>query len=237
MTRLKKTPLIWVCIILAAWYATRTKKVQWEEEVPPNNGETIWVKRTVTYSLKWGAGNPADFGYGQDWIEKIEFNWGGKKYVYKGDADLILLAISPQKLPVLVGPAGNKSWDWSHDYQCTTPHYVQLMPDESGKKWTWLTKIEQWLYGLPANLMSQRRKPEEMKSRYTTQDRIKEDAVAHSQSPPLAKIDPKFTDRDCKKMGVDHGYHSRVCTAFTVRLRRKKQNREPPQPSQRLNES
>ncbi len=186
-------------ILIALQLVACSKTVTWEEEVPLNTGETIWVTRTVVYRLKGAGGNPFDIGYGQDKTEKLEFKWGGNKYAYEGDAELMLLAISPQKQPVLVGPAADKGWDWNHDYHCATPHYVQFVPDASGREWTWPPKIEPWLYGMQHNLMSQRRKPEDMKSRYTAQQRNEEDATMAIQGPFYAKIDPKFIGRDCKK--------------------------------------
>jgi hypothetical protein len=60
------------------------------------------------------------------------------------------LAISPGQSPVLVAPASNKGWDWNHDYSCASPHY-QFVPDETGTKWTWLTEIQPWLFGMPHN--------------------------------------------------------------------------------------
>jgi hypothetical protein len=189
--------LLLPCIMLAAC----SKTVQWEEEVPLNTGEVIWVKRSVVYSLKGAGGNPFDISYGPDKSETLSFNWSGKKYVYGGDADLMVLAISPQKLPVLVAQAANKGWDWNNNYYCATPHYVQFVPDASGRKWIWPPEIEPWLYGLPSNLMAQRRKPEEMQKRYTAKQRAEEDAISSMQSPSNAKIDPKFimNPRECKR--------------------------------------
>lgn len=188
-----------VALGIAALLTACSKTVQWEEEVPLNTGETIWVKRTVVYRLKGAGGNPMDIGYGQDYTETLTFKLGGKDYGYEGDAALMLLAISPQKVPVLVGPAGDKSWDWNHNYRCATPHYVQFVPDSSGHKWIWPPDIEPWLYGMPPNLMRQRRKPEQMQSRYTAQERNQEDAIMMLQTPSSAIIDPKFTIQDCKK--------------------------------------
>lgn len=178
-----------------------SKTVQWEEEVPLNTGETIWVKRTVVYSLQGESGNPLKMGYGQNKTEKLAFDWGGKKYVYEGDADLMVLAISPKKSPVLVAQASNKGWDWNHNYYCATPHYVQFVPDVSGREWTWPPEIESWLYDMPSNLLRQRRKPEEMQKRYTANQRVEEDAVSSLQSPSTAKVDSKFTvnPRECKR--------------------------------------
>lgn len=186
-------------LLLALLLVGCSKTVRWEEEVPLNTGEVIWVKRSATYSIKGAAGNPMDIGYRLDWKETLSFNWRGRSYSYEGDADLMLLAISPQNSPVLVAPAGNKSWDWKHDYRCATPHYVQLVPDVSGRNWNWPPELEPWLHGLPANLMAQRRNPGEMKARYSTEDRNAEDAVSRLQSPVSATVDRKHISKNCKR--------------------------------------
>lgn len=53
--------ILFVC--MTALLSACSKTVQWEEEVPLNTGETIWVKRTVVYSAQGGAGNPLDMAY------------------------------------------------------------------------------------------------------------------------------------------------------------------------------
>lgn len=199
MNRLRKLLRMLLPVLAALQLTACSKTVQWEEEVPLNTGETIWVKRSVVYSLKGAGANPFDIGYRPDYMETLSFQWGNKKYVYEGNADLIVLAISPQKQPVLVAPAANKGWDWNHNYHCATPHYVQFVPDESGRNWTWPPEIEPWLYGTSSNLMGHLGKPEEMQKRYTAQQRSEEDAISLMQSPPRAKIDPKFIDRNCKR--------------------------------------
>ncbi len=201
MNLLKKSLRTLLAVIASLQLVACSKTVQWEEEVPLNTGETIWVKRSVVYSLKGEGGNPMNIGYGQNKTEKLSFEWGGKKYVYEGEADLMVLAISPQKQPVLVAQAANKGWDWNHNYYCATPHYVQFVPDATGREWTWPPEIQPWLYELPSNLMRQRRKPEEMQKRYSAKQRADEDAVSSMQSPTTAKIDPKFimNPRECKR--------------------------------------
>ena len=113
----------------------------------------------------------------------------------------VALPISPQKQPVLVAPAANKGWDWNHNYYCATPHYVQFVPDASGREWSWPPEIEPWLYGMARNLMGQRRKPDAMQKRYTAQQRNDEDAISRIQDPTSAKVDPKFiaNPRECKR--------------------------------------
>lgn len=174
-----------------------SKTVQWEEEVPLNTGETIWVARTVNYTLQGGAGNPLDIAYRPEWVEKLEFGWSGKRYVYNGDARVILLAISPQKQPILVARAADRDWHWKHDYKCTTPFYVQFVPDADGRTWNWPSAIEPWLFGLAHNLMRERHAPQEMKKRYTAQDRNTEDESGSLQDPSKAHIDSNHKVNTC----------------------------------------
>ena len=177
-----------------------SKTVQWEEEVPLNTGETIWVKRYVTYKYKGAGGNPLDMAYRPDWTEEIAFEWKDKTYRYVGDADLMLLAISPiTQLPVLVAHAANKDWHWRHSYRCTTPFYVQFIPDSSGQDWSWPPSIEPWLYGMGHNLLAKRDDLEKMKSRYTTSDRVAMDRTMAIQDPFSARIDPIYKSDTCFK--------------------------------------
>lgn len=150
-------------------------------------------------SAGFEAANSFDIGYAPDFTETLSFKWEGKDYEYKGDARVILLAISPANRPVLVAPADDRTWDWNHDYYCASPHYVQLVPDASGRNWTWPPQIEPWLYGMPGNLMRNREKPEEMLARYTERQRQEADLIEAHQSPTRARIDPTHTVTDCMK--------------------------------------
>ena len=177
-----------------------SKNVQWEEEVPLNTGDVIWVKREVTYKLKGAGGNPLDMAYRPDWREEIAFEWKGKKYRYVGDAALMLLAISPTtERPLLIAKAANKQWHWSHNYRCTTPFYVQFVPSPDGREWSWPPKIEPWLYGMGHNLMAKRDDLEKMKSRYTTSDRVAMDRTMAIQNPSNARIVPAYKFDQCFK--------------------------------------
>jgi len=177
--------------------AACSKTVQWEEEVPLNTGETIWVKRTVHYTLKGGAGNPLDVAYRPDRQEQLEFKWSGTHYHFEGDARIILLAISPRKQPVLVAQANAGGWHWKHNYKCTVPFYVQFVPDTGGRNWSWPPSIEPWLYELPHNLMRSRNGPGEMSRRYTSQQRSQEDSTGSIQDPSSARIDPNHKVNTC----------------------------------------
>ena len=177
-----------------------SKTVQWEEEVPLNTGETIWVKREVTYKLKGAGGNPLDMGYWPDWTEEIAFDWKGKKYKYVGDADLMLLAISPTtQLPVLVANAANKQWSRQNNYRCTTPFYVQFVPSADGTQWSWPASIEPWLYEMSHNLMRYRDDEDKMNNRYTVADRMAMDRSMAIQNPSNARVDPHFKFEQCYK--------------------------------------
>jgi hypothetical protein len=184
--------------LLALQLTACAKTVRWEEEVPLNTGETVWVKRTVNYFMQGGAGNPFDMAYRPDWPEVIEFKWNGKNYRYEGDARVMVLAISPQKQPVLVAGAAAGAWDAKHDYKCVIPFYVQLIPDVTGKNWTWPPQIETWLYNLPPNLMLQRKAPDEMGTRYTAKQRQAEDYSGSIQSESQQKINPTYAADHCK---------------------------------------
>jgi len=175
-----------------------SKTVQWEEEVPLNTGETIWVKRSVEYVLQGGAGNPLDMAYRPERNQAIEFTWNGKNYRYEGDARIMLLAISPQKRPALVAKAADNSWYAVHNYRCTIPFYVQIIPDDTGRVWSWPPQIESWLYNQPPNLLLERHPPEQMKKRYTAQERQQENYPGTGNNPSQQKIDPTHTGDRCK---------------------------------------
>ena len=174
-----------------------SKAVSWEEEVPLNNGTTIWVKRTQEYSYRGGGGNPVDIAFRPDPEENVEFTWGGRKYHYRGDAQIILLAISPLNTPVLVAPAADNGWHWNHNYKCTTPFYVQLIPTDDGASWRWPAQIEPWLIGLRYNLMRSRALAAEVRKKYTTEDRNEMDANSSSQDTSKTRIESDHKPEAC----------------------------------------
>ena len=177
-----------------------SKTVQWEEEVPLNTGETIWVTREVTYKLQGSGGNPLDIAYRPDRTEKISFKWRDKEYRHIGDSYLMLLAISPlTQKPVLAAGAGMKDWDYRNNYRCTIPFYVQFVPTESGQAWTWPSAIEPWLFNLPYNLMYHRADINKVLKKYTIEDRIKADDGVIHDSPSLVRINPSAKSESCFK--------------------------------------
>ena len=56
-----KKPLLMALVALAALQLSGcSRTVEWEEEVPLNTGETIWVHRSMPWVYKGGFGNPFD---------------------------------------------------------------------------------------------------------------------------------------------------------------------------------
>jgi hypothetical protein len=178
------------------------KTVTWEEEVLLNTGEIIWVTKEVNYTIKGRPGNPLDLGYRPDFVETISFQYDRRSYIYKGDAGIFVLAISPQKVPVLLASAGGKGWYRRNIYpRCAKPYYVQFLPDSTGQVWKWPDKIEPWTYDLPANLLVHRDHPSDVKRRYTLADKAAQTYLRDPQLLSSQKINPSFTNQDCHEGG------------------------------------
>jgi hypothetical protein len=174
-----------------------SKTVQWEEEVPLNTGETIWVKRTITYKYETTQDNPFVFQYWPMGNQEIAFEWKGRNYHFQSEKRLILLAVSPiDQLPVLIEP---KEWERASDDPCVKPFYTQIVLAESKQEWITLPKLEPWLYNLPRNLMAHRGNLNEVQKRYTVNDRQLKDQAMTIQNPPMARIDPNHQSEVCRK--------------------------------------
>lgn len=180
-----------------------SKTVTWEEEVPLNTGEVIWVKRSMPWTYMGGFGNPFDIAMRPTREQTIRFAYGGINYSFTKRVQVGWLAISPNGKPVLVAIPGSFGWNYlsENTYYCVTPYYVQFSPDQSGAEWKWPEKIDTWLYTLPANLMISMPQPSDGHlNRYTKADRDRRDAAYRLQSPHAAKIDPMYhADGDCPK--------------------------------------
>ena len=155
-----------VLVALSFWSRT----VEWEEEVPLNTGKTIWVKRMVKYTPQGDSGNPLKIAYRPQEIAYLEFEWGNRRYKYRGDACLQVLAINLQDRPVLIADAGCYGWASTHRYnRCAG--YVQLNPSDDGSTWTWPPNIEDWAYGLRTNLVSDFTYPSRLQKRLSKEAR------------------------------------------------------------------
>ena len=175
-----------------------TRHITWEEEVPLNTGETIWVERTMPWEMLGGYGNPFDISMRPTREQTIRFTYHRKDYVYVGRANVLWMAISPEHRPVLVAPAADYGWYSENNYFCVVPYYVQLIPDQSGKQWTWPEAIEPWLYQMPANLMASiPQLREQRNSKYTKKERDERDSVYRHQFPAGGRIDPQYVAGRC----------------------------------------
>ena len=190
-------------LVLLASIATSacSKTLTWEEEVPLNNGETIWVKRTRDYTRQGEAGNPFDVRWNPGQEQTIEFSWRGKAFRYTGDAMLMLLAIDPTGIPVLVARASDHQWHTRHGYMCTRPFYVELVPDRSGQTWTWPPMPGKWLYGMPGNLMVDPPPLGSTQTRYTAAQRLESNIELGAGNASLRGVDPTYTDSYCRSQG------------------------------------
>ncbi|MDP2816968.1 MAG: hypothetical protein Q8O29_01575 [Polaromonas sp.] len=199
MSYFKKLLQILVTLLAALQLTACSRTVQWEEEVPLNTGEMIVVKRTGSYTFKSAPGNPLEFGYGPEWRSTIEFTYKGRRYTHTDDAGLVLLAIAPDGTPNLVASAANHDWQWKNNYFCTTPFYVQLKPDSSGKQWSWPEQIDSWLYNLPTNLIFGLVPLETSGRRLSPADRVVSNASVTVAFKHYQTIDPTHTTQSCPR--------------------------------------
>lgn len=176
-----------------------SRTITWEEEVRLNTGETIWLERTMPWTLQGGFGNPFDIDMRPDVGRQVlRFNYRGREYVYSGGAAIRWIAISNQQTPVLLATPGDWAWAVKNDFYCVVPFYVQFVPDATGRNWSWVRPIEPWLYGLPYNVMGNfPRLDEGVPRRYTVVDRETRDAVRRIQYPESVVILERYTSQSC----------------------------------------
>ena len=184
-------------------FSIRDRTVSWEEEVPLNTGETIWVKRSMPWVYKGGFGNPFDMDMRPTGEHTFQFTYGGVQYSFTGRVAVEWIAISPTRHPVLVGIPGSYGWNYQYGsvYYCVVPYYVQFNPDASGTKWTWPEKIDPWLFNLPPNLMANIPRLKETRSaKYTNGERNIRDKTHRTQLNYARQIDPVYdASGDCPK--------------------------------------
>ncbi len=187
-TRLVTWLLAGLCMSLLS---ACSKTVTWEEEVPLNTGEVIWVKRSMPWAYMGGFGNPFDIAMRPTGEQTIRFEYGGNAYNYTGNANILWLAITPEKKPVLVARAADFGWASANNYTCVTPYYVQFVPDPTGKTWTWPEKIEPWLYQLEVNLIAKKPQQGEIDgNKLSSIDRKERNTIFCSQFG--CRIDPMY---------------------------------------------
>jgi hypothetical protein len=167
-----------------------TRSVEWQEEVPLNTGETIWVERQGSYRFGSKSASPLEFGFNAERVKKLQFDYRGKRYAYATESSLQLLAISPDGIPHLVIMASAYEFE-----RCVRGSYVQLRPDEAGHGW--LRKdhtVDSWLNGLPTNLLYPLPRVEERE--ITGAERERRNANNYVR-PEKRRIDPTY---DCTRI-------------------------------------
>jgi len=197
---MKARLLTWLIAVLSLSLLCACSKTRsWEEEVLLNTGETIWVQRTAEYSYQAGAGNPFDMAYRLTGSPTLQFTYKNRKYHFHERIGVMVLAISPEGVPVLVAPASSGRWDAVNKYKCTYPFYVQFAPDQSAKRWTWPPAIEPWLYGMPGNLFADYGTPKNLNSRYTMKEKEDQSFLKDPQLIFAHRIDVNYTGDLCKQ--------------------------------------
>lgn len=176
-----------------------TRTVTWEEEVPLNTGETIWIERSMPWEIRGSQGNPYDLGMRPTRDQTIRFKYRSRQYVYTGRADVRWIAVSPiTKEPVLVAPASSYGWDVQNHFTCTVPHYVQLVPDATGQRWSWPEHVEPWLFDLPANVMAViPALKEQRQRRYTHADIARRDGPSLLRNPSSSHLRRDYEQNGC----------------------------------------
>lgn len=123
-----------------------SKTVQWEEEVPLNTGEVIWVKRTDTYVKGGEPGNPLQMSWG---IRKraYAFSWQGRPYAYETQLPVSLGALlihvfDTDKVVAIV----------DRSRRCAKAGFAEFR--WVGGKWQVQKNVSPLLVGQPANLMA-----------------------------------------------------------------------------------
>lgn len=199
MRRMKFGLVLSFAVALPTLLSGCGKTVIWDEEVLLNTGELIWVQRQVRYSLKGDAGNPADISYRPDWIERLSFSYRNTEYEYEGDAGLLLLAISPDRKPVLVAPAADKGWDSRRGFPCVKPYYAQFNSPLSDSVWILQPTVDRWAFNLPANISPAPSSLSAVEQRLTMQEKRKSRYMSDPRMQYAQRIDPEYESDTCKR--------------------------------------
>jgi hypothetical protein len=192
---------IWACVVVFGLLlagCTRPVKITWQEEVLLNTGETLLIERSIVWAQTGSYGAPTT-AMNPTSDQTLKFSYKGTQYEFTENLLYGWIAISPATgRPVIVGDPVFWQWAFKNDYACTSPSYVQMVPDATGKKWSWPSRIEPWLYLLPANvLFMYPQYKEDRKQLYTRADREIRDKVFTLENPQTLMIDPTYVTKDC----------------------------------------
>lgn len=145
MNRVRKLLGLLLALVVAAQLTACSKTVQWEEEVPLNTGETIWVKRSDSYVKGGDLGNPLKMVWG---LEKraYEFSWHGQKYAFETKP-----RVSWSIILIYVFTADNTIAIVHGTRDCAKPGYGEFRWINGG--WHVQKNISPVLIGQPRNVM------------------------------------------------------------------------------------
>ncbi len=119
-----------------------SKTVQWEEEVPLNTGETIWVQRKDTFDRVGGADNPLKTAWALK-LRELKFNRQGQEYSFQTQvyATMMIHEFDSPKAIAIVA--------WATD--CAKRGYGEFRWVNSS--WQLQKNVSPTLIGKPRNLM------------------------------------------------------------------------------------
>jgi hypothetical protein len=174
-----------------------SKTVRWDEDVVLNTGETITVHGKRTHERGGAPGNPLQSAWYVKPGGTLSFQWSGRSYVFQAHSSPLLIAIAPDGRPVVVAAASIGRWDEEHNFQCTTPHYVQFVPDATGANWSWPAQLPAWLYGLPGNLLIEEPRPGTGQKHYSVDD-VRRANASRAVDVYQTRVDPAYTAAHCR---------------------------------------
>lgn len=142
---MKRLFAIVIVVLGFAWLSVpRAKTVEWDEEVPLNTGETIWVHRADVYKSGSEPGNP----FKSAWWPKnrrYNFSWRGQKHFFEtpsfGGSPLLLYVYPSEQVIALV----------AYSKDCQKPGYAEFRWKNG--EWAIQQNLNPTLIGLPRNLM------------------------------------------------------------------------------------
>lgn len=142
LTRLFKYMTLGFVLASVPLLGACSKTVEWEEEVPLNTGEVIWVKRTDSYGKVSAYANPLKTVWG---LKKraIEFAQNGRQYKFETDTTAIMMLYqspAPQNMVIVA---------WSKS--CAKRGYGEFRWING--MWELQKNVSPTLIGQPRNLM------------------------------------------------------------------------------------
>jgi hypothetical protein len=155
-----------VAVALVALLSGCSKRVEWKEEVPLNNGQTIWVQRSAVYERVLTGPLALQLGW-RIGEETIEFEWGQSTYRFVDAVSPTYLVIDFTSKPVLIAVINGRLFE---RYGCRTPFYIEWRPLQD-KGWKVSEKLNAAFEGVRANLLHFRNPDPRMPSVIRSSDR------------------------------------------------------------------